>query len=112
LISAQFLIRLSPKLQDLVRSPQSLQCRWYTQWNVSTRTDIISVSLSANGVTIHQSLVALTGWSVFTRWFKYDRDWLCVNKSQFVPVIFKPPCTWLSSRRVHHKCIAICRPHF
>ena len=29
----------------------------------------------------------------FTRWFKYDRDDLCVNKSQFVPVIFEPPCT-------------------
>ena len=27
-----------------------------------------------------------------TRWFKYDRDDLCVNKSQFVPVIFEPPC--------------------
>jgi hypothetical protein len=30
--------------------------------------------------------------SIFTRWFKYDRDYLCVNKSQFVPVIFEPPC--------------------
>jgi hypothetical protein len=29
-----------------------------------------------------------------TRWFKYDRDWLCVNKSQFVPVVFEPPCTF------------------
>ena len=29
-----------------------------------------------------------------TRWFKYDRDYLCVNKSQFVPVIFEPPCTF------------------
>jgi hypothetical protein len=28
----------------------------------------------------------------YTRWFKYDRDDLCVNKSQFVPVIFEPPC--------------------
>jgi hypothetical protein len=28
-----------------------------------------------------------------TGWFKYDRDYLCVNKSQFVPVIFEPPCT-------------------
>jgi hypothetical protein len=27
-----------------------------------------------------------------TRWFKYDRDDLCVNKSQFFPVIFEPPC--------------------
>jgi hypothetical protein len=28
-----------------------------------------------------------------TRWFKYDRDCLCVNESQFVPVIFERPCT-------------------
>jgi hypothetical protein len=28
-----------------------------------------------------------------TRCFKYGRDYLCVNKSQFVPVIFEPPCT-------------------
>jgi hypothetical protein len=27
-----------------------------------------------------------------TKWFKYDRDDFCVNKSQFVPVIFEPPC--------------------
>ena len=32
---------------------------------------------------------------VCTRWFKYDRDYLCVNKSQFVPVIFEPPCNLL-----------------
>ena len=29
----------------------------------------------------------------YTRCFKYDRDDLCANKSQFVPVIFEPPCT-------------------
>ena len=29
-----------------------------------------------------------------TRWFKYDRDDLCVKKSQFVPVIFEPPCIY------------------
>jgi hypothetical protein len=34
----------------------------------------------------------------FTRWFKYDRDYLCVNKSQFVPVIFEPPCISSSTR--------------
>jgi hypothetical protein len=32
-----------------------------------------------------------------TRWFKYDWDDLCVNKLQFVPVIFEPSC---SSQRV------------
>jgi hypothetical protein len=31
-------------------------------------------------------------WIGYTRWFKYDRDDLCVNKSQFVPIIFEPPC--------------------
>jgi hypothetical protein len=31
-----------------------------------------------------------------TRWFKYDRDYLFVNKSQFVPVIFEPPCIYWS----------------
>jgi hypothetical protein len=30
--------------------------------------------------------------SIRTRWFKYDRDYLCVNNSQFVLVIFEPPC--------------------
>jgi hypothetical protein len=29
---------------------------------------------------------------VNTRWFKYDRDDVCVSKSQLVPVIFEPPC--------------------
>ena len=33
---------------------------------------------------------------VCTRWFKYDRDYLCANKSQFVPVIFEPPCIMYS----------------
>ena len=34
-----------------------------------------------------------------TRWFKYDRDYLCVKKSQFVPVIFEPPCIYLCTVR-------------
>jgi hypothetical protein len=28
-----------------------------------------------------------------TRLFKYDRDYLCVNKPVTVPVVFEPPCT-------------------
>jgi hypothetical protein len=39
-----------------------------------------------------------------TRWFKYDRDWLCVNKSQFVPVIFKPSCNFC----VSYQCTLLC----
>jgi hypothetical protein len=41
----------------------------------------------------------------FTRWFKYDRDYLCVNKSQFVPVIFEPPCNIGFS---HRACVYVC----
>jgi hypothetical protein len=36
--------------------------------------------------------IQVTGQAPHTRWFKYDRDYLCVNKSQFIPVIFEPPC--------------------
>jgi hypothetical protein len=49
-----------------------------------------------------------------TRWFKYDRDDLCVNKSQFVPVIFEPPCTsavnnaWISASIPHYIVLALC----
>ena len=32
---------------------------------------------------------------IYTRWFKYDQDYLCVNKSQFFPVIFEPPCIYM-----------------
>jgi hypothetical protein len=38
------------------------------------------------------SLILCRKLFFYTRWFKYDRDYLCVNKSQFVPVIFEPPC--------------------
>ena len=43
----------------------------------------------------HLSILFKTGEQRprYTRWFKYDRDDLCVNKSQFVPVIFEPPCS-------------------
>ena len=29
----------------------------------------------------------------YTRWFKYDQYFLCVNCKQSVPVIFETPCT-------------------
>jgi hypothetical protein len=48
--------------------------------------------------TTFRELLLLFSWTVTsleyvlcTRWFKYDRDYLCVNKSQFVPDIFEPP---------------------
>jgi hypothetical protein len=41
----------------------------------------------------HKKTYVLNKLVLNTRWFKYDRDDLCVNKSQFVPVIFEPPCS-------------------
>jgi hypothetical protein len=40
---------------------------------------------------------------IYTKWFKYDRDYLCVNKSQFVPVIFEPPCISCRVRYFHNR---------
>jgi hypothetical protein len=33
------------------------------------------------------------GRHLYTRWLKYDRDWLRLVYTQTVPVIFEPPCT-------------------
>ena len=49
-------------------------------------------SMFCLNVSVYGVISQATMW-LFTRWFKYDRDWLCINKSQFVPVIFEPPCT-------------------
>jgi hypothetical protein len=54
----------------------------------------------------HKSLMVVTTFrgkkykSHNTKWFKYDRDWLCVNKSQFVPVILEPPCITYNGEKV------------
>jgi hypothetical protein len=54
---------------------------------ISGRTNMIKVQSAA--VAVHS--LAKPDPSRCTRWFKYDLDYLCVNKSQFVPVIFEPP---------------------
>jgi hypothetical protein len=45
-----------------------------------------------------------------TRWFKHDRDYLCVNKSQFVPVIFELPYILQSVRPYIQGLISNSRP--
>ena len=39
--------------------------------------------------------------TIFTRWFKYDRDKLWLVYTQIVPVIFEPPCTYLHIPYLH-----------
>ena len=48
--------------------------------------DIINQNISSEKV----HFVGL--YCIITRWFKYERDYLCVNKPVTVPVIFEPPC--------------------
>ena len=61
---------------------------------------------SSNHITIHKNTQRQDRQC--TRWFKYDRDDLCVNKSQFVPVIFEPPCTYtVTLRSIHETILAV-----
>ena len=58
---------------------------------------LVVVTFCTESVVVSALVVLLLNsssvkYAYFTRWFKYDRDYLCVNKSQFVPVIFEPPC--------------------
>ena len=50
---------------------------------------------------IATSPMSLWSLSLYTRWIKYDRDWLCVNKSHLVPVIFEPPCKQFQALLYH-----------
>jgi hypothetical protein len=50
------------------------------------------ISVPSDPVKALFACIRLNLVTYYTRWFKYDRDCLCVNKSQFVPVIFEPPC--------------------
>jgi hypothetical protein len=46
-----------------------------------------------------------------TSWFKYDRVDLCVNKSQFVPVIFEPPCIIPSDQTKNFSLLKLIKKH-
>jgi hypothetical protein len=67
---------------------------------------VLPLSSTSKSLSIHSNLTLHIPYITFlekdagTRWFKYDRDDLCVNKSQFVPVIFEPPCTFQEMRRI------------
>jgi hypothetical protein len=52
---------------------------------------------NTNWTIYHVQLQRNTTWQkmLYTRWFEYDQDDLCVNKSQFVPVIFEPRCIYI-----------------
>jgi hypothetical protein len=84
-----------------VRNPdQSIWDLLWTKWHWSRFfSDYFAFALSAllhySAALVHPSLTLYNfSKEQITRWFKYARDYLCVNKSQFVPVIFEPPCNY------------------
>jgi hypothetical protein len=61
--------------------------------NIRTRSYFITADILSDQVPKLAALrFSLCSSVANTRWFKYARDDLCVNKSPFVPVIFEPPC--------------------
>ena len=54
--------------------------------------DLPTENLTRNTVRFGSGIQNTDRHSKSTRRLKYDRDDVCVNKSQFVPVIFEPPC--------------------
>ena len=96
------------------------QCAWRTQSSNALRGNCVWVIPGRHGVALekvkdrsHLRFLRRSSFpnqgSLFCRntwWFKYDPDDLCVNKSQFVPVIFEPPCIFeLNS----HSYTCVCR---
>jgi hypothetical protein len=84
----------------------SLLLWWWSYWSSNSSSSIAEGEgeqplltyydniMTANAMSgqLHDMCVMHLGTMWFTRWFKSDRHYLCVNKSQFVPVIFEPPC--------------------
>ena len=64
--------------------------RYHDSGTLANNLNLLNKSLKFSG---RNCCLEFERSPVCTRWFKYDRDYLCVNKSLFVPVIFEPPCT-------------------
>jgi hypothetical protein len=63
-------------------------CTVQNEWN--------SVNIFSRDFPFQFPLINLQLSLVCTRWFKYDRDKLWLVYTQIVPVIFEPPCIWLT----------------
>jgi hypothetical protein len=76
----------------------NLSLVWYSRtsdFQLALFLDAFHLELDETDYGLYPEDVPVKGYLLSTRWFKYDRDYLCVNKSQFVPVIFEPPFTTL-----------------
>ena len=72
-----------------------VECNWFT-FPYSTLIAVLGWLIVIVICLVNYQAERHTSRTRSTRWFKYDRDWLCVNKLQFVPVMFEPPCIYRS----------------
>jgi hypothetical protein len=94
-------IKLQPATSALIRGPDfsSFRHPYWHQWERKLKYNFIQRANVRRKTFLFIFLILqdrqphLMRLKSNTRWFKYDRDWLCVNNSQFVPVVFEPPCT-------------------
>jgi hypothetical protein len=77
------------RLVGLVTALTALSLFLQTQMYIHTYTHIQTSCLFIH-IYIYIYIYIYT--HTHTRCFKYDRDYLCVKMSEFVPVIFEPPC--------------------
>jgi hypothetical protein len=84
--------------QTSAQTNSKLQATWNAQatyWHEQYSTaSFYTCQLESRTYNVQKRKYCFTVNSTSTKWFKYDRDYLCVNKSQFVPVISEPPCIW------------------
>jgi hypothetical protein len=71
-----------------VGADQSLRSDQETKHTVGIAENLSATFCDEGIQKLVQRYKCLNLHGCYTRWFKYD----CVNKSQFVPVIFEQPC--------------------
>jgi hypothetical protein len=98
-----------PSVWQIV-GPQYQRCSHWTDLGKTVLLEVLGTFVETSQIW-SKILGSLRNLS--KRWFKYDRDYLCVNKSQFVPVIFEPPCTFIfyssAVKEEIHSCIVMAK---
>jgi hypothetical protein len=96
---AQTCCRVQDRQYSAITHPQHIALVWIYNQRCSVHSCTLGTS-SDNLIRFD-----LNSQYRYTRWFKYDRDDLCVNKSQFVPVIFEAPFIIHSNLNTWHTLI-------
>ena len=75
---------------------QCNQLRSVWHWTYTKPTPKDGSALRRLRINKPASLARAVKLPACTRWFKYDRDWFGLFTHKSVPVIFEPPCIWMT----------------